>query len=103
MSYVDKTIYYYLILFAILLLTFSFIPLVFQIIQDRITSNIPYSTLICMFLSFAIYLFITIIRKYYFHIFFYSICLICISILIYIKANHIPSRVIINDSDDNNS
>jgi uncharacterized protein with PQ loop repeat len=98
MSYVDKTIYYYLILFAILLLTFSFIPLVFQIIQDRITSNIPYTTLICMFLSFTIYLFITISRKYYFHIFFYFICLVCISILIYLKASHVPSRIVENDT-----
>jgi len=97
MPFVDKTIYYYLILFAIFLFAFSFIPLVFQIIQDKITSNIPYITLICMFLSFTIYLFVTISRRYYIHIFFYLISLICVSIIIFLKASHIPQRSLVNN------
>ena len=88
MSFIDKTIYYYLLLFAIFLFTFSLIPLVFEIIQQKITSNIPYTSLICMFLSFIIYLFVTISRKYYIHIFFYLICLICISIILFLKLNY---------------
>jgi uncharacterized protein with PQ loop repeat len=88
MAFIDKTIYYYLILFAIFLFTFALIPLVFEIIQQKITSNIPYISLICMFLSFIIYLFVTISRKYYVHIFFYLICLICISIIIFLKRKY---------------
>ena len=88
MSFIDKTIYYYLLLFAVFLFTFSLIPLVFEIIQQKITSNIPYTTLICMFLSFIIYLFVTISRKYYIHIFFYLISLICISIILFFKKNY---------------
>ena len=69
----NKNIYYYLILFATLLITFSLIPIVFEIIEQKITSNIPYVSLICMLISFLIYLFITIHRKYYIHVFFYLI------------------------------
>lgn len=88
MPFIDKTIYYYLLLFAIFLFTFSLIPLVFEIIQQKITLNIPYTTLICMFLSFIIYLFVTISKKYYIHIFFYLICLICVSIILFLKRNY---------------
>ena len=84
---IDKTIYYYLLLFAIFLFTFSFVPLVFEVIQRKITSNIPYITLICMFISFFIFLFVTISRKYYIHIFLYSVAFICVSILLFIKIN----------------
>lgn len=85
---IDKSIYYYLILFATFLFSFSFIPLVFEIIQKKITINIPYITLICMFISFIIYLFITINRQYYSHIFFYLIGLICVSLIIFLKRKY---------------
>jgi uncharacterized protein with PQ loop repeat len=86
--YIDKTNIYYLLLFAIFLFAFSFVPLVFEIIQQKLTSNIPYVSLICMFLSIIIYLFVSISRKYYIHIFFYLICLICISIIIFLKRKY---------------
>jgi uncharacterized protein with PQ loop repeat len=85
---VNKTFYYYLISFAIFMLIFSFIPLVLEIIQKKITSNIPYITLICMLISFLIFLFITISRQYYIHIFLYLIALISISIIIFLKRNY---------------
>jgi uncharacterized protein with PQ loop repeat len=85
---IDKTIYYYLILFAIFIYSFSLIPLIFEIIQQKITLNIPYSTLILMFISTLIFLFITISRQYYIHIFFYSLYLICISIIIFLKRKY---------------
>lgn len=85
---IDKSIYYYLILFATFLFSFAFIPLVFEIIQQKITINIPYITLICMFISFIIYLFITINRQYYSHIFFYLIGLICVSLIIFLKRKY---------------
>ena len=88
MADVNKTIYYYLILFATFLFSFSFIPIVYEVIEQKITSNIPYVSLICMIIAFMIYLFITIQRKYYFHIFFYLIALICISILLFLKRTY---------------
>ena len=82
---INKTIYYYLILFAIFLFSFAFIPLVFEIIQQKITINIPYISLICMLLAFLIYLFITINRGYYIHIFFYLIGLVSILLILFLK------------------
>jgi uncharacterized protein with PQ loop repeat len=85
---IDKSIYYYLILFATFLFSFAFIPLVFEIIQKKITINIPYISLLCMFISFIIYLFITINRQYYSHIFFYLVGLICVSLIIFLKRKY---------------
>ena len=93
MASVNKTFYYYLILLATFLFTFSFIPLVLEIIQQKITSNIPYVTLICMFISFIIYLFITISRQYYIHIFLYLIALISIAIILFFKKKYDTNNV----------
>ena len=82
---IDKSLYYYLILFATFLFTFAFIPLVFEIIQQKVTINIPYITLICMLISFLIYLFITLNRQYYYHIFLYLVGFICVAILLFLK------------------
>jgi hypothetical protein len=82
---VNKTIYYYLILFAIFLTSFSFIPIIFEVIQQKLISNIPYISIILILLTFLIYTFIAIVKKYYIHLFFYLIGLISISILLYLK------------------
>lgn len=91
MVLVDKTIYYYLILFAIFLFTFALIPLVFEIIQQKITSNIPYITLYCFLIGFLIYLYIAIDRQYLFHMFFYIVGIFSVIIIIFIKNNHVNS------------
>jgi uncharacterized protein with PQ loop repeat len=93
MSLVDKSIYYYLILFATFLFSFSFIPIVFEIIEQKLTSNIPYVSLICMIIAFLIYLFITINRKYYVHIFFYLIGLISVSIILFLKRSYDKNNI----------
>lgn len=93
MTLVDKTFYYYLILFATFLFTVSFIPIVFEVIQQKITSNIPYISIICMMVSFLIYLFITINREYYFHLFFYSIGLISVSIIFLLKKKYDKNNI----------
>jgi uncharacterized protein with PQ loop repeat len=101
MIIIDKTVYYYLILFAILLLSFSFIPLVFEILQQKITSNIPYMSLICILISFLIYLFIAINRNYYMHAFFYLIGLISISIILFLKKEFDSTNTIIKKYEKN--
>ena len=93
----NKNIYYYLILFATLLITFSLIPIVFEIIEQKITSNIPYVSLICMLISFLIYLFITIHRKYYIHVFFYLTGFICASIILFLKKRFDRNNINIID------
>lgn len=101
MALVDKTIYYYLILFATFLFTISFIPILFEIIQQKITSNIPYISIICMMISFLIYLFITISRQYYFHLFFYSIGLISVTIIFLLKRKYDNNNITIQKSITN--
>ena len=96
MIIIDKTIYYYIILFAIFLSSFSLIPLTFEVITQKLTSNIPYSTLICMLLSVLIMLFVTINRKYYMHILLYAICLICLSIILFYKREYDNNNSYIN-------
>ena len=88
MIIIEKTIYYYLILFAIFISSISYIPFTYYIIQEKYTGHIPYIFLIGMFISYSIYLFITIDRLYYIHIALYMIPLICLSILLFIKRKY---------------
>jgi uncharacterized protein with PQ loop repeat len=85
MPTIDKSYYYYIILFATFLFTFAFVPIAFQIIQKKISSNIPYISLFCIFISFILYLFISISRQYYVHLFFYLVGLISVSMIIFYK------------------
>lgn len=96
MIIIDKTIYYYIILFAIFLSSFALIPLTFEIIIQKLTSNIPYSTLICLLLSVLIMLFVTITRRYYMHILFYVISLICLFIILFYKREYDKNNSYIN-------
>ena len=88
MALVTKTVYYYLIMLATLLINFSLIPLVFEIINTKTAFNIPYTTIICIMLAILIYLFIVIERRYYIHIFFYMIGLISLSIILFLKRKY---------------
>ena len=100
MIIINKTFYYYLILFSIFLISFSFIPLTFEILQQKLTSNIPYTTLICLIIAFLIYLFISINRQYYIHIFFYLIGLICISIILYLKTQYNNNNILLYENEN---
>ena len=96
MASVNKTIYYYLILFATFIIIFAFIPLLFEIIQQKITSNIPYISLILIMIGFLIYFFIALSREYYFHLLFYSIGLIVIIIILFLKNKFDKNSININ-------
>jgi len=102
MATVDRTFYYYIILFATFLFTIGFIPIVFEILQQKTISIIPYISLIFIIISYIIYLFIAISRKYFFHSIIYLIGLIAISILLFLKKkyenkNKNINNVIINE------
>jgi len=81
----DKIILTYLTLFAIFITNFAFIPLVFEVIQQKFTSNIPYLTIILLICAQIIFLFIVIYKTYYYHVFIYVTGLICLSILLFLK------------------
>jgi uncharacterized protein with PQ loop repeat len=97
------SIYYYLIMFATLLFTFSFIPMVFEILQQKITSNIPYISLFSLLISLLIFLFIGIIKEYYIHSIFYSIGLLSVIILCFLKKSYDSKsiKVLVNEEKQN--
>lgn len=82
---IDKTLFYYLILGATFLMNFAFVPLLFEVMQQKTTSNIPYLTLICFLIAQLLFLFVVFYRNYYFHIFIYLIGFVCVSSLLFLK------------------
>ena len=82
---VDKTTIYYVIVAATFLLNFAFIPLLFEVLQQKNMSNIPYLTLICILISQVLLLFIVLYRSYYYHVFIYLVGFVCISALLFLK------------------
>ena len=68
-----------------MLFVFSFIPLLLEIVQQRVTSNIPYTTLILLLLSFIIYVTVCFLKKNYVHVLVYTIAIIAIGILLHFK------------------
>ena len=93
------SIYYYLIMFATLLFTFSFVPMVFEILQQKITSNIPYISLFSLLIALLIFLFISIIKSYYIHSIFYSIGLLSVIIICFLKSSYDSKsiKVLVNE------
>ena len=97
------SIYYYLIMFATLLFTFSFVPIVFEILQQKITSNIPYISLFSLLIALLIFLFIAIIKSYYIHSIFYSIGLLSVIIICFLKKSYDDKsiKVLVNEEKQN--
>jgi uncharacterized protein with PQ loop repeat len=97
------SIYYYLIMFATLLFTFSFVPMVFEILQQKITSNIPYISLFSLLIALLIFLFIAIIKSYYIHSIFYSIGLLSVIIMCFLKKSYDSKsiKVLVNEEKQN--
>ena len=95
------SIYYYLIMFATLLFTFSFVPMVFEILQQKITSNIPYISLFSLLIALLIFLFIAIIKSYYIHSIFYSIGLLSVIIICFLKKSYDSKSIKVLVNEDN--
>lgn len=79
--------YYFFILFAILLTTFGFVGIFYNVLQTSNVEAIPYISLISFAISTIIFLFISFIRKYPVHLIFYILSLVCIIGIINIKRN----------------
>jgi len=82
---VDKSTIYYLIIGATFLLNFAFIPLLFEVLQTRQMSNIPYITLFCFLIAQALFLFVVFFRAYHLHIMIYLVGFVCVSALLFLK------------------
>ena len=88
---IDKKKIYYesnLIVGAIFLLNFAFVPLLFEVLQQKNMTNIPYLTLICLLISQILLLFIVFYRNYYYHVFIHLVGFICISSLLFLKPKY---------------
>ena len=100
---IDKNVIYYLIVAAVFLFNFAFIPLLFEILQQKQMSNIPYVSLFCFLLAQAIYLFVVFFRGYNLHIVIYLVGFICVSALLFLKHFydnkniHVIKKVIISE------
>ncbi len=66
------------ILFANLLLVFAFIPLTYEVAVMKMSINIPYSTIVTAGFAFLIFMLISVMKKYWFHVFIYFIGLIAV-------------------------
>ena len=95
------SIYYILIMLATVIAIFSLVPIIYEIIQQKITSNIPYISLVLIAFTFIIYMYISITKGYYLHLFFYTFGLLCISIIIFFKRKYDSKNIIIEKSTEN--
>ncbi len=88
----------YLLLLANIIIVFSLIPLSYEVSIMKMTSNIPYITLISLATAFIIFIFGTAIKKYWFHVFIYFIGLIAVMWMLVNKkeydANYTKKRII---------
>jgi hypothetical protein len=93
---IDKKKIYYesnLIVGATFLFNFALIPLLFEVLQQKNMTNIPYLTLICLLISQILLLFIVFYRNYYYHVFIYLIGFICISSLLFLKPKYDSTNI----------
>lgn len=64
-------------LFANLLLVFAFIPLTYEVAVMKMSINIPYSTIVTAGFAFLIFMLISVVKKYWFHVFLYFVGFLC--------------------------
>ena len=85
--------YYYILFFASFLVVFSLVPLVFEIEQEKLTSNIPYTTLSLLLLAFLSYLFVSLAKGYIAHSLLYLVGVITVAILLFQKKKFNKNNV----------
>ncbi len=84
----DKTLYYSMLLFANFLICFSVIPLVYETTMLKMTINIPFFSLVCLGVAFIIFMTVSVLRKYWIHVFIYTIAFISVIILFMNKIQY---------------
>ena len=78
----------YLLLFANMLLVFSFIPFSYEVSIMKMTSNIPMITLMGWATAFIIFIIATAMKKYWLHVAIYFMGLISIMWMIVNKKEY---------------
>jgi hypothetical protein len=102
---ISEETYYMIILLCNFLITFSFVPIVYETTILKMTKNIPYISLIMLIISFGLLMTITYIRNYWIHVFIYFVGFIsCVVILMNKKEyDSYYTKVRINEKNDNES
>ncbi len=85
---VERNWIYYTILLSTFLITFSFVPLTYEIVMSKMTRNIPYISIFGFFVSFVLVLLIAIMRGYYIHVFLYLVVIISLIIIVMNKLKY---------------
>ena len=83
------------ILFANFLFCAALIPLIFETIQQKYTSNISYLTLAFLLVAYVILFIISVMRKYLMHCIIYFIGIVCALIMLSLKVNYDKNKVFI--------
>ena len=83
------------ILFANFLFCAALIPFIFETIQQKYTSNIPYLTLAFLLVAYVILFIISVMRKYLMHCIIYFIGIVCALIMLSLKVNYDKNKVFI--------
>lgn len=78
----------YLLLFANMLIVFSFIPLSYEVSIMKMTSNIPLITLLGWAVAFVIFMIATAMKKYWMHVAIYFIGLVCVMWMVVNKKEY---------------
>jgi O-antigen/teichoic acid export membrane protein len=94
-------IFYKFIILATIISIFSLVPVLYKVIQQKITSNIPYVSLILICIAFLIFMYISVSKGYYLHLFFYTFGLLCTSIIIYLKRKYDNTNVMLHKTITN--
>jgi uncharacterized protein with PQ loop repeat len=84
--------YYYSVLLTILLQSFAFIPLIAEVYKTGYSANIPFSTLLMLFLAALLLLIVAIYRGYYTHIIIFLVYFASIAYLLMLKIQNLDTR-----------
>ncbi len=83
------------ILFANFLFCAALIPLIFEVIQQKYTSNIPYLSISFLLIAYIILFIISVMRKYLMHCVIYFIGIVCALIVLSLKSNYDKNKVFV--------
>ncbi len=74
-----------ILIIAFLLQTFSYIPLAYCVYMSKNVNNIPYATLISLFISNIMFILVSLLNGFYYHSILFIIGGIVISWILYMK------------------
>ena len=74
-----------ILIIAFILQIFSYMPLSYCVFMSKNVNNIPYSTLISLFISNILFIFVTLLNGFYYHSLLFIIGGLVISWILYVK------------------